>query len=122
MARSKLLVHPRKSANGLVHRITPKSAGWTYVGFEARDVKKGEKVALKTGAMEACVVILSGKARVTAKDFDSGVIGERASAFEGMPWSVYLPAHTSYAVEAETNCEFAVCLAPGTGKLPARVI
>jgi 5-deoxy-glucuronate isomerase len=122
MARSKLLVHPRKSANGLVHRITPKSAGWTYVGFEARDLKKGERVALKTGAMEACVVLLSGKARVTARDFDSGVIGERASVFEGMPWSVYLPAHTPYSVEAAVDCEFAVCLAPGTGKLPARVI
>jgi 5-deoxy-glucuronate isomerase len=50
------------------------------------------------------------------------VIGERASVFEGMPWSVYLPAHSSYSVEAATDCEFAVCSAPGTGKLPARVI
>jgi 5-deoxy-glucuronate isomerase len=122
MAPSKLLVHPSKSADGLVHQITPESAGWTYVGFESRDLKKGERIALATVDMEACVVLLSGKARITAGDFDSGVIGERASVFEGMPWSVYLPAHTSYTVEADTPLEFAVCSAPATGKLPARVI
>ena len=72
-----MLVHPRKSANGLVHRITPKSAGWTYVGFEARDLKKGARVSLKSGAMETCVVLLSGKARIESKGFDSGPIGER---------------------------------------------
>jgi 5-deoxy-glucuronate isomerase len=122
MPRSKLLVHPRKSANGLVHRITPKSAGWTYVGFEARDMKKGARVSLKPGPMEACVVVLSGKARVEAKGFDSGAIGERANVFEGLPWSVYLPPHGAYAIEAVTDCEVAICTAPGTGKLPARVI
>src|SRR5471032_2947877 len=62
MPRSKLLVRPSKSANGIVHRVTPKSAGWTYVGFEARDLKKGARVSLNSGAMEACVVVLSGKA------------------------------------------------------------
>jgi 5-deoxy-glucuronate isomerase len=122
MARSKLLVHPRKSANGLVHRITPGSAGWTYVGFEARDLKKGARFKGRTGKMEACIVVLSGKARVTSGEFDSGVVGERASVFEGLPWSVYLPAHASYTIEAATDCELALCFAPGAGKLPPRVI
>jgi 5-deoxy-glucuronate isomerase len=122
MAHSKLLVHPRKAGNGVVQKITPKSAGWTYVGFEARDLKKGARVSLKSGAMEHCVVVLSGKARVEAKDFDSGPIGERANVFEGLPWSVYLPAHSAYAIEAISDCEVAICAAPGTGKLPPRVI
>jgi 5-deoxy-glucuronate isomerase len=122
MTRSKLLVRPSKSANGIVHRVTPKSAGWTYVGFEARDLNKGARVALKSGVMEVCVVVQSGKARVTTKDFDSGEIGERANVFEGLPWSVYLPAHSAYAIEAVTDCEVAICSAPGTGKLPPRVI
>ena len=122
MAHSRLLVHPRKSASGLVHRITPKSAGWTYVGFEARDLKKGASVSLKTGAMEICIVVLSGAARVTSKDFDSGAIGERANVFEGLPFSVYLPAKSAYGIEALSDCEVAICSAPGTGKLPARVI
>ncbi|HEV3043655.1 MAG TPA: 5-deoxy-glucuronate isomerase [Roseiarcus sp.] len=122
MARSKLLIRPRKSANGLVHRVTPKSAGWTYVGFEVRDLKRGGRHAGKTGKMEACIVLLSGKARITAQDFDSSVIGERANVFEGLPWSVYLPAHDSYEIESVSDCELAICSAPGAGKLPARVI
>ena len=122
MTRSNLLLRPRQSADGLVHRVTPESAGWTYVGFEARDLKQGARHAGETGKTEACIVLLSGKARVTAKNFDSGVVGERANVFDGLPWSVYLPAGATYAVEAATDCEIALCTAPATGKLPARVI
>jgi 5-deoxy-glucuronate isomerase len=122
MARSKLLVHPRKSADGLVHRITPQSAGWTYVGFEARDLEKGKRATLDSGAFETCIVVLAGAARVRTKDFESGAIGERANVFEDLPWSVYLPAHSAYTIEAVTDCELAICTAPGTGKLPPRVI
>jgi 5-deoxy-glucuronate isomerase len=122
MQRSKHLVRPRKSASGLVHRITPKSAGWTYVGFEARDLKAGARVSAKSGARETCVVVLSGKARVKSKGFDSGTIGARANVFEGPPWSVYLPAGSAYAIEGVTDCEVAICTAPGKGALPARVI
>ncbi len=122
MAKSKLLVHPRKSADGVEHRITPKSAGWTYVGFESRALKKGKRIALKSGAMEICVVVLTGKARVTSKGFDSGVIGERADVFGGLPWCVYLPAKADYAIEAASDCEVAICSAPASGKLTARVI
>ena len=117
-----LLVHPRRSADGLVHRITPESAGWTYVGFEARDLARGARVELATGAREACVVLLSGRAQVTAGGFDSGAIGERATVFEGLPWSVYLPAGCAYAIEAASDCEIAICSAPGTARLPARVV
>ena len=59
----------------------PESAAWTYVGFEARDLKPGGRHAAETGKTEICIVVLSGKARVTATDFDSGVIGERVNVF-----------------------------------------
>jgi 5-deoxy-glucuronate isomerase len=119
---SKLLVHPRKSTDGVVHKVTPESAGWTYVGFEARDLGKGSRVSIENGAVEACIVVLSGNARITAKDFDSGVIGARANVFEGSPWSVYVPARCAFAIEAVTDCELAICTAPAEGRLPPRVI
>ena len=72
MPQSKLLVHPAHAADGVSHRITPASAGWRYVGFETRTLKKGAKSKLDTGGEEVCIVILSGKARVTAGGFDSG--------------------------------------------------
>ena len=72
MAQSKLLVHPQRGADGVGHRITPASAGWRYVGFETRTLKQGAKSKLDTADEEVCVVILSGKARVTANGFELG--------------------------------------------------
>jgi 5-deoxy-glucuronate isomerase len=123
MGQSKLLVHPAaQAADGVSHRITPASAGWRYVGFETRALKQSGKSTLDTGDNEVCVVILSGKVRVTAGGFDSGIIGERASVFEGLPWSVYLPPHSAVTIQAASDCEFAFCSAPASGKFKARVI
>jgi 5-deoxy-glucuronate isomerase len=122
MTASKLLVRPSKAGDGIVHRVTPESAGWTYVGFEARDLKKDARVALQSGGNEVCIVIMSGKARVTSGAFDSGIIGDRENVFSGPPWSVYLPAHASYEINAATDCEVAICASPAQGKLPPRVI
>ena len=110
------------AADGVGHRITPASAGWRYVGFETRNLKQGAKSKLDTGGDEVCIVILSGKARVTAEGFDSGTIGERASVFDGLPWSVYLPPHSAATIEAASDCELALCSAPASGKFKARVI
>jgi 5-deoxy-glucuronate isomerase len=122
MAGSPLLVHPSRSADGVRQTITPQSAGWRYVGFEMREMKRGQRFVLQTGEREICVVVLSGKARVTAGDFDSGPIGERADVFSGLPWSVYAPPHASVAIEAVADCEIAICSAPATGLYPARLI
>ena len=99
MPQSKLLVHP---ADGVGHRITPASAGWRYVEFETRTLKEGAQSKLDTGGGEVCIVILSGKARVTANGFDTGTIGERAIVFDGLPWSVYIPAQSQATIEAKT--------------------
>src|ERR1700690_2697055 len=123
MGQSKLLVHPAQgAADGVGHRITPASAGWRYVGFETRTLKQGAKSKLDTGGDEVCIVILSGKARITATGFDSGTIGERESVFDGLPWSVYLPPKAAAAIEAATDCQIALCSAPASGRFKARVI
>ena len=120
---SKLLVKPSKPDNqGRIHAITPESAGWTYVGFEVYQLKAGQNLRQATGDREACIVMLSGKAHVGAGGSDFGVIGGRASPFEPDPWSLYVPAKSGWSLNAETDCEIAVCTAPAEGKLPARVI
>ena len=127
MPQSSLLVHPKKpDKSGRIHSVTPRNAGWTYVGFEVYDLTKGMAVEKPTGKQEVCLVILSGKARIgTGKDKafqDFGILGERKSVFDGAPWSVYVPAKSAYKITATTACQIAVCAAPGIGKLPARVI
>ena len=119
-----LLVHSNRAAaaGGVLLSVTPESAGWRYVGFEVRALKKGQRFTLPAGRRELCLVVLSGKTRVRAGDFDSGVIGERANVFAGLPWSVYVPPQREVAVEAAEDCEVALCSAPAEGRLPPRVI
>src|SRR5579863_3777872 len=112
LPKSKLLVPARQSSDGVRHEITPQSAGWTYVGFESREIGAGKHSALNTGTNEVCVVVLSGRVRVTTGEFDSGMIGERADVFSGLPWSVYLPPHHDATIVAESDSEVALCSAP----------
>ena len=118
-----LLVKPNApDPNGRIHAITPASAAWTYVGFEVFRLGDGQTIRQETGGREACLVMLSGRARISGGGQDFGTIGGRASPFEPDPWSVYVPARSEWAVRAEGDCEVAVCTAPGEGRLPARLI
>jgi 5-deoxy-glucuronate isomerase len=100
---SKLLVKP-KGDHGLVTKVTPESAGWTYVGFELHRLKPGETVSAETGDREACLVWISGSAKAKAGAEDFGTLGGRTSPFE------------------ETDLELAVCSAPGGGEYKAKRI
>ena len=123
MAQSPLLLHlARPDGDNRVHHVTPASASWTYVGFDVFDLVDGQVLARDTGDQEICLVLIGGKARVVGGGQDFGLIGERANVFEGLPWSVYVPAHSSWQVTAQGACELAVCAAPGTGQRPARLI
>jgi 5-deoxy-glucuronate isomerase len=120
---SRLLVKStRPGTDGAIQRITPASAGWKYVGFEVFSLVAGQVVAQATADREACLVLLSGRAEVSAGAQQFGAIGERKTVFEGAPWSVYVPALSGFRVDAKTNLQLAVCSAPATGRLPARLI
>jgi 5-deoxy-glucuronate isomerase len=120
---SRLLVHPHApDHDGFIQHITPASAGWSYVGFSVLDLPPGKVVSRPTDGMEVCLVILTGRVRIHAGDQDFGLLGERESVFDGLPWSVYIPARSHWTVEAETDAEVAVCASPAEGRLPARII
>jgi 5-deoxy-glucuronate isomerase len=106
---------------GLVHHVTPENAGWTYVGFDLHKLAPGGRADGGVADRETCLVLVSGRAEVSAGGEDFGVIGDRKSPFEGKPWSVYAPAGARWRVRAETELELAVCTAPGKGGA-ARVI
>ena len=113
----------RSSPDGLTFRVTPESAGWTYVGFDLYRLAPGASVRAETDGREACLVVVSGRVRVEAAGRDFGAVGERMSPFKGKPWSVYVPAGAAWAATAETDVELAVCSAPGRpGSQSARLI
>ena len=121
---SHLLIHPSApDTNGRIHRITPESAGWTHVGFEVFRLGAGQSLAqLVPQGREACLVMVSGRAEITANGRSFGVLGGRQSPFAESPWSVYLPHKTRIDVRAVDRAELAICTAPGTGALPMRLI
>ncbi len=118
---SKLLLKP-KAGHGRVIHVTPKSAGWTYVGFDLWKLEPGAIAVGTDGDRESCLTFISGMGRTHAGSTDYGVIGERMSPFEGLPWSVYVPAGMTWSVTAESEVTLAVCTSPGSGRLPARII
>ncbi|GAA4497477.1 5-deoxy-glucuronate isomerase [Gluconacetobacter tumulicola] len=120
---SNLLVHPypRDDLKRIV-TVTPESAGWKFIDFEVRSLEENETTEGATEGMEACLVLISGKARISGAGQNFGLMGERMSPFDGLPWSVYLPPGSAWSVVAETPIELAVCRSPATGKFPARAI
>ena len=121
---SKLLVKASKpDALGRVIHITPKTADWSYVGFDLHQLRPGQIISGDAEAREICLVLVSGRAKVAAGGADFGIIGERTSPFEGRPYSIYTPAGSCWTVTAETELTLAVCSAPGkAGARPARLI
>lgn len=112
---SKLLVKP-SGTSGKVHDVTPESAGWGYVGFGLYRLKPGETAAEATGVNEAILVLVEGKARLSAAGEDFGEMGERMDVFEKTPpHCLYVPNGSDWRAVATTACTLAVCTAPGKG-------
>jgi 5-deoxy-glucuronate isomerase len=116
-----LKVSPKSGVGRVIH-VTPESAGWTYVGFDLWRLAAGGRAGGEEATRETCLVFISGRGRVTVGEQDFGELGERMSVFQGKPWSVYVPAGVAWSVAATTPAELAVCTAPGSGKLPPRII
>ncbi|HEX2528854.1 MAG TPA: 5-deoxy-glucuronate isomerase [Geminicoccus sp.] len=109
--------------DGLVHRVTPADAGWVHVGFELYRLEPGQSLTRSTGEREACLVLIGGRADVSAGGQSWQGIGERAGPFEDeSPYAVYVPFHDAWKVTATSSLELAVCTAPGGGDHGARLI
>jgi 5-deoxy-glucuronate isomerase len=101
---------------GKVHDITPASAGWRYVGFGLYRLRAGESAQELTGDREVLLVMVEGRAAITAMGRDWGVLGERMNVFEKTaPHCLYLPNDGDWRAVAQTDCVIAVCAAPGMG-------
>lgn len=118
-----LLVKAAAQGEAIV-KVTPESARWKHVGFEARRLKGGESVTLTLPAgREGCLVVLTGTVdiRVGAKAWKE--LGGRASVFdERSPHAVYAPPSSTFTVRALDDAELALASAPATGRFEARLI
>jgi 5-deoxy-glucuronate isomerase len=100
---------------GPVSIVTPESAGWSYVGFEVYEIRRGEGIRQSTGAREVCVVMLAGQADIAAGSRSWKEVGSRHNVFDGAPDAVYAPPGQSLEITASSeSCEVALCWAPAT--------
>jgi 5-deoxy-glucuronate isomerase len=96
--------------------VTPESAGWEYVGFEALPLREREEARRSLEGRECCVVPLSGR-MVARQDEPGGVEVSaelaRESLFDGLPGAAYFPPGRELALTAVGEAaEVALCFAP----------
>ena len=117
-----LLVKARRQARDIVE-VTPRSAGWRYVGFSAHRLGAGESMMLDRGGSEVCIVVLGGTVSIHCNEHRWEHVGERDGVFDDRaPYAVYLPDGGAINVHAHTAAEIGVASAPGRSDVPARLI
>ena len=105
-------------------KVTPQSAGWSRVGFEALRLAAGDSIEIALPAdREGCLVVLSGRVDIDVGAQHFGTLGGRASVFaECSPDAVYAPPGSRYAIRASNAAEVALASAPAQGRHPTRLI
>ena len=117
-----LLVKGQRDGRDIV-RVTPQSAGWSYVGFAAHRLAQAEAISVALPGAEACLVVLSGKVTIEAGGKSWRDIGDRGSVFDDRaPYAVYLPPGETARIVARTAAEIGVGSAPAAAGPPARLI
>ena len=117
-----LLVKARREGRDIVE-VTPRSAGWRYVGFSAHRLAPDDSMVVDRSGDELCIVVLAGRVSIRQGDTRWTDIGERRDVFDdGAPYAVYVPEGRAVAVRAHTSAEIGVASAPGPGTAAARLI
>jgi myo-inosose-2 dehydratase/5-deoxy-glucuronate isomerase len=120
--RMSLLVKGQRDGRDIV-RVTPQSAGWTYVGFAAHRLAAAEAISVALHDAEACIVVMTGKVTIETGSQTWRDIGDRDSVFDDRaPYAVYLPPGETARIVARTAAEIAIGSAPAAAGPPARLI
>jgi 5-deoxy-glucuronate isomerase len=119
-----LLVHssnlPSHRGGELLH-LAREQGNWEWMSFFVRRFMRGDVFRTQTGSEEAAFVILGG---TCVADWGQGPIhlGKRKTVFDGLPYTLYLPARNEVSFEAESTCEIAECRVPSNAQLQPRLI
>ncbi len=123
-ANHNLLVRAKTCADGsgTVMKVEPDESKFDYLTFQVRRLKAGKSHSGNTGSNELGIVALGGHFSMTSPAASWENIGGRSNVFAGMPWAVYLPIDTNFAVTAITDCELAFCYSRAEEAHPAELI
>ncbi len=113
---SALLIHPE------IFRDRIESFNYQYLSFEVRQLARGAKYEGTTGNNELGIVWLGGVSSVKSSRGEWPRIGGRASVFEGLPYTLYLPVGTAFTITAETDSDLALCYCRAEEERPAHLV
>ncbi len=104
-----------------LQKVTPESANWTYLSFEAIELGPGESATHVQAHKEQAVVPLSGAATLSFDGADHAV--SRSSVFSELASVGYVPPGVDITVTAgDAAFVYAVGSAPAEGRYPAKLI
>ena len=113
---SDLLVRPEKFLN------RTEDFGYEYLSFENRKVEPGLAYHGDTANRELAIVVLGGVCDITSSQGEWTGVGQRATVFDGMPYTLYLPIHTRFIVSSQRGCDLAFCFCKADEEYPARLV
>ena len=113
---SGLLIRPERFRNRI------ENFGYEFLSFETRRLAPAEKYSNETADRELALVVLGGVCSVTSSRGEWHRVGQRATVFDGLPYTLYLPVRTSFSVSADAACDVAFCYARAEDEFPARLV
>lgn len=111
-----LLVRPEAFENRVA------SLGCEYLSFSVRKLAQGQQYHGETAGSELAIVVLGGICSVESSHGAWQKIGGRATVFDGLPFTLYLPIGSSFHVTAESGCDLAFCYCRAENEFPARLV
>jgi len=103
------LVNPRDP--DLILVVTPESAGWDLISFQARRLGAGKEWSFKCGENELAIILLSGV--ISVRSTRGSWYGlEREDVWTSAATALYLPRETEFVILADRDSEFAVTWVP----------
>jgi 5-deoxy-glucuronate isomerase len=108
-----ILVHPSADPQDrdLILTVTPGSAGWEFISFQARRLSKGNTWSFNSRENELAIIILSGSISVNSNRGSWEDI-ERENVWTSAATALYLPRDTEFNITAVRDSEFAVTWVP----------
>ncbi len=113
---SDLLVRPE------VFRNKIENFDYEYLSFETRKLAPGKKYNAETADTELAIVMLGGVCSVKSSRGEWESIGGRATVFDGLPYTLYLPVHTTFTITAVSDCDLALCYSRAEEEHPAYLV
>ena len=87
----------------IYQKVTPESAQWEYLSFEARQMKYDSVWYHNTGPHEMVIVLLAGNYKITSNRGEWETKNGRKDVFSGIAHTLYLPPNSEFSLTSTSQ-------------------